>query len=45
MYLMTNMGERCKRGNEFVFAMGNKTIYKYNKNGVTATLPLSIFSK
>ena len=31
------------KGNELVFGMRNGIIYKYNKNGVFATIPISIF--
>ena len=34
---------RTAKGNELVFGMGNGIIYKYNKNGVFATIPISIF--
>jgi len=31
--------------NQYVVGMGNGTIYIYNKNGVIATIPLSLFKK
>lgn len=34
---------RTAKGNEIVFGMGSGIIYKYNKNGVFATIPISIF--
>ena len=34
---------RTAKGNELVFGMGSGIIYKYNKNGVFATIPISIF--
>ena len=34
---------RTAKGNEIVFGMGSGIIYKYNKNGGFATIPISTF--
>jgi len=38
---ISNAGNQTR----YVFPKGNNTVYMYNKNGVTATLPISNFVK